>query len=333
MVLRPLPDDEARDLARQVGVLVDPDCLRLLALLASTADYGLTVHRLAEALEEPADRVDDLVQRLLSVDLATVTTNAEGDLTLAPSAAAWMRFAGILGRFGTAVHRTTEPQSPNTTAGHSGPFAFIPGHGADDVPPVVARIAEQLSDRFARTFSPETVSSYVFETYWQLRERAKVERLLPSLTSRFATDRLQALASARGIVARPVPEVLFVCVRNSGRSQMAASILRHLAGEHIRVRSAGSGPSNVIDDVVIEVLDEIGCSVAGEFPKPLTDEVVQASDIVITMGCGDACPVYAGRRYLDWDVPDPQARDIETVRRVRDDVYNRVQALVHELLP
>ncbi len=332
MVLRPLPDDEARDLARQVGVLADPDCVRLLALLASTPDYELTVHRLAELLEEPVDRVDGMVERLLAVDLATVSTDAAGDFMLAPSAAAWMRFAGILGRFGTAVHRTVDLQSPGTAVGQPVPSAFIAGPGAEDAPPVVVRIAEQLSERFARTFSPETVSSYVLETYWQLRERAKVERLLPSLTSRFATDRLHALASARGIVARPVPEVLFVCVRNSGRSQMAASILRHLAGERIRVRSAGSGPSNVIDDVVIEVLDEIGCSVAGEFPKPLTDEVVQASDIVITMGCGDACPVYAGRRYLDWDVPDPQARDIETVRRVRDDVYSRVQALVHELL-
>ena len=130
----------------------------------------------------------------------------------------------------------------------------------------------------------------------QLAERARVSEHLPSLTTRFAEDRLGALAVASGRELRGTPEVLFGCVQNAGRSQIAAALLRQLAGDRVHVRTAGSRPSGQVDPMVVEILDEIGVPVIAEFPKPLTDEVVQAADFVITMGCGDACPIYSGRR-------------------------------------
>jgi arsenate reductase (thioredoxin) len=139
------------------------------------------------------------------------------------------------------------------------------------------------------------------------------------------------LGEADPVSARP--EVLFVCVRNAGRSQMAAALLdRHAAGRVV-VRSAGSAPADAINPAVAAVMAEIGIDLSGEFPKPLTAEAVQASDVVITMGCGDACPFYPGKRYLDWDVEDPAAKDAATVRRIRDDIDARVRGLLAEVLP
>ncbi len=125
--------------------------------------------------------------------------------------------------------------------------------------------------------------------------------------------------------------MLFVCVQNAGRSQIAAALLRHMAGDQVHVRTAGSRPASAIEEVVVEVLDEIGVPLAAEFPKPLTDEVVQAADYVITMGCGDACPIYPGRRYMDWEIPDPAGRPMSEVRTIRGDIEARVEALVQEM--
>ena len=124
------------------------------------------------------------------------------------------------------------------------------------------------------------------------------------------------------------PSVLFVCVQNAGRSQMAAAILRHLAGDRVHVRTAGSDPGSAVRSVVITALDEIGVPIGGEYPKPLTDEVVRAADVVVTMGCGDACPVYPGRRYLDWDLEDPVGLPLAQVRVIRDDIESRVRTLL-----
>jgi arsenate reductase (thioredoxin) len=128
------------------------------------------------------------------------------------------------------------------------------------------------------------------------------------------------------------PEVLFVCVHNAGRSQMAAGLLKRRSEGRIRVRSAGSSPADEINPAVIEVMDEVGVDMSEEFPKPLTDEAVRASDVVITMGCGDACPIYPGKRYEDWTLDDPADEDVETVRRIRDEIDARVQTLISELL-
>ncbi|MEO8261696.1 MAG: metalloregulator ArsR/SmtB family transcription factor [Pseudolysinimonas sp.] len=198
-------------------------------------------------------------------------------------------------------------------------------------PPLLRRIAADLSLRFTGVFSAETVEKYVTESYHLLAQRAKITRHLPSLTSRFAADRLRSLADADGLAVDAIPDVLFVCVQNAGRSQLASAILRSLAGDRVRVLTAGSEPSASIDPLIITALDEIGVPVGGEFPKPLTDEVVRAADFVITMGCGDACPIYPGRRYLDWDLPDPAGLTLAGVRQVRDTIDGHVRRLLAEM--
>jgi len=129
------------------------------------------------------------------------------------------------------------------------------------------------------------------------------------------------------------PEVLFVCVHNAGRSQMAAGLLNHLAQGRIQVRSAGSEPTNQLNPAVVEAMREIGVDVSREFPKPLTGAMVKAADVVITMGCGDACPIYPGKRYEDWELEDPAGKDLEAVRRIRDEISGRVRALLQQLSP
>jgi arsenate reductase (thioredoxin) len=128
-------------------------------------------------------------------------------------------------------------------------------------------------------------------------------------------------------------EVLFVCVHNAGRSQMAAGLVKLRSGGRVHVRSAGSEPGEQINPAVIEAMREIDVDMSEEFPKPLTDEVVRAADVVITMGCGDACPIYPGKRYEDWQLEDPAGKDLDTVRRIRDEIDARVQRLVGDLLP
>jgi protein-tyrosine-phosphatase len=134
-------------------------------------------------------------------------------------------------------------------------------------------------------------------------------------------------------VTGSIPEVLFVCVHNAGRSQMAVALLDRAAKGRVRVRSAGSEPADQLNPTVVEALGEIGLDVTKEHPKVLTDEGVQAADVVITMGCGDACPIYPGKRYLDWDLDDPAGQDLAAVRPIRDEIDRRVRALLDELLP
>jgi arsenate reductase len=129
------------------------------------------------------------------------------------------------------------------------------------------------------------------------------------------------------------PEVLFVCVHNAGRSQMAAALLHHHAAGTVTVRSAGSAPADTINPAVAEAMAEIGLDLSQEFPKPLTTEAVEAADVVITMGCGDACPAFPGKRYLDWDLTDPAGKGVEEVRAIRDEIDQRVRTLLTELLP
>jgi protein-tyrosine-phosphatase len=134
-------------------------------------------------------------------------------------------------------------------------------------------------------------------------------------------------------VTRDVPEILFVCVQNAGRSQMAAGLLDHYADGRVHVRSAGSEPADQIHPHVVEAMAEVDVDISKEFPKPLTDEAVRAADAVITMGCGDACPIYPGKRYEDWEVDDPAGADLEGVRRIRDEISQRVRRLLDEIAP
>jgi arsenate reductase len=196
----------------------------------------------------------------------------------------------------------------------------------------IEQAAHRLADEFAGMFSQETIARYIAESTDLLGE-ARINVFVPVLVHRYTRERLRALAQAEGKIVKEQPEVLFVCVHNAGRSQMAAGLVKLRSQGRIHVRSAGSAPASEINPAVIDAMREMGVGMDEEFPKPLTDEVVRAADVVITMGCGDACPIYPGKKYEDWELDDPAGQDIETVRRIRDEIDARVQRLIDELLP
>ena len=193
------------------------------------------------------------------------------------------------------------------------------------------RLAQDLTVTFSGIFSAETIERYVLESYVALLRTSTVRAHLVTNTIRFATDRLTALAQAKGAIEHPVPEVLFVCEQNAGRSQMAAVLTNALAGGAVHVRSAGSAPSPELNPTVVAAMAEIGLDLNEAFPKPLTDDVVQAADVVITMGCGDACPIYPGKQYQDWALPDPADLPLDEVRVIRDQIKGRVEHLLETL--
>ncbi len=195
----------------------------------------------------------------------------------------------------------------------------------------VERAAEALQREFEGVFSQETIARYLAESTDLLGD-AKINVFVPVLAHRFARERLKALGQAEGVVAKDQPEVLFVCVHNAGRSQMAAGLVKLRSEGRVHVRSAGSDPGEKVNPAVLEAMAELGVDMSEEFPKPLTDEVVRAADVVITMGCGDACPIYPGKRYEDWQLDDPAGQDLAAVRRIRDEIDARVGRLVGELL-
>ena len=217
----------------------------------------------------------------------------------------------------------TSPDDNDGTASRRSPDTVVALH----------RIAADLAYRYDGVFSRETVERFVEDSHQKLATTATVTTFLPMLTERFARDRLLALAQAEGRLAKATPEVLFICVHNAGRSQMAAGWLHHLSGGRVHVRSAGSEPGNSVSPVATEAMAEVGIALTEAFPKPLTDDVVRAADVIITMGCGDACPVYPGKRYLDWDLTDPAGLLLEQVRPIRDEIERRVRGLLTELLP
>jgi arsenate reductase (thioredoxin) len=191
---------------------------------------------------------------------------------------------------------------------------------------------DSLTDEFSGVFSRETIQRYVDESLESL-SGARLAEFVPLFVHRFARERLRALAQVQGKLTKQVPEVLFVCVQNAGRSQMAAALMDLYADGRVHVRSAGSDPADEINPAVAEAMAELGADLEKEFPKPLNDEFVKAADAVITMGCGDACPIYPGKRYEDWELDDPAGKDIEAVRRIRDDIGARVRTLLSELVP
>jgi arsenate reductase (thioredoxin) len=196
----------------------------------------------------------------------------------------------------------------------------------------VRQAAEQLKGEFAGIFSAESIERYIGDSL-DLLGSSRINVFVPVLAHRFTRQRLRALAQAEKLVGKEQPEVLFVCVHNAGRSQMAAGLVSVRSGGRIHVRSAGSTPADEINPAVVEAMAEVGVDLSQEFPKPLTDEVVRAADVVITMGCGDACPIYPGKKYEDWELDDPAGQNLETARRIRDEIDARVQKLVAELLP
>ncbi len=191
--------------------------------------------------------------------------------------------------------------------------------------------AYRLADEFSGTFGHETIERFLTSSWDQLARSATTLNFLPVLAERFARQRLHALARVEGRADAGVPTVLFLCVHNAGRSQMALGWFTHLAGDRAIAWSGGSEPTSEINPVAITAMAEVGIDISNEFPKPWTEEIVRAADAVITMGCGDACPIFPGKRYEDWEITDPAGRDLDTVRRIRDEIVQRVRALLESL--
>jgi protein-tyrosine-phosphatase len=191
--------------------------------------------------------------------------------------------------------------------------------------------AGHLGREFDGTFGKETIERFLHSSYDEFASRAVVLNYLPLLAERFARQRLRALAKVEGKSSDGRPVVLFLCTHNAGRSQMALGFFSYLAGEHAVAWSGGSEPASTINPAAIAAMAERGIDIAGEYPKPWTDEIVRAADVVITMGCGDACPVFPGRRYEEWVLDDPAGLDVESVRPIRDEIERRVATLVAEI--
>jgi protein-tyrosine-phosphatase len=194
------------------------------------------------------------------------------------------------------------------------------------------RVVAALAEKYIGVFATETIERVVFESYASLLRSGTKATSITVFAEKFSRDRLRALATAKGSIAKEKPEVLFVCVQNAGRSQMAMALMASLSNGAINVRSAGSMPASEVSEKTIAVMKEIGLDLSEAFPKPLTDDVVQAADVVITMGCGDACPLYPGKKYLDWDLSDPADLDLDGVRMVRDEIKSLVESLIGDLI-
>jgi arsenate reductase (thioredoxin) len=191
--------------------------------------------------------------------------------------------------------------------------------------------ARNLGDQYSGVFGAETIERFLYSSYDQFASVATVPTFLPLLAERFARQRLRALAKVEGKVQDGKPAVLFLCVHNAGRSQMALGFFQHLAGDRAIAWSGGSEPGKQVNPAAVTAMREVGIDISGEFPKPWTDEVVRAADVVITMGCGDACPVFPGKRYEDWTLEDPAGQDVAAVRPIRDQIERRVRILLGEL--
>jgi arsenate reductase (thioredoxin) len=191
--------------------------------------------------------------------------------------------------------------------------------------------AEGLQRQFAGRLNAETIERSLTDSFDQISAGARLPNWLPLLAKRFAKERLRALVRLEAGTEVTTPAVLFLCVQNAGRSQMAAGWLRHLAGDRVDVFSGGSEPAEELNRGAVAAMAEIGIDISEELPKPWADEIVRAADVVVTMGCGDACPLYPGKRYVDWELDDPAGKDVEQIRPIRNEIGRRVRALLDEL--
>ena len=195
----------------------------------------------------------------------------------------------------------------------------------------LATAAMRLRREFDGVYGTETIERFLHTSYDQFAIHSTIPNYLPLLAERFARQRLIAQARVEGLRHDGRPVVLFLCVHNAGRSQMALGFLLHLAGDRAIGWSGGSEPGTEVNPSAVAAMAERGIDITDEYPKPWTDEVVQAADVVITMGCGDACPIFPGKRYEDWVIEDPAGRTIEEIRPIRDDIERRVRHLLDEL--
>jgi arsenate reductase (thioredoxin) len=191
--------------------------------------------------------------------------------------------------------------------------------------------ARNLRREFDGVFGVETIEQFLATSYDQFAANARIVTFLPLMAERFARQRLKALARVEGKSNDGTPTVLFLCVHNAGRSQMALGWFNHLAGDNAVAWSGGSEPGKEVNQSAVLAMAEVGIDITTEFPKPWTTEIVKAADVVITMGCGDACPLYPGKRYEDWELDDPAGQDIDAVRPIRDEIEQRVRALLVSL--
>ena len=319
----PLSRDDAEYRAGLLSAVADPTRLRMMSIVLTHPAGEVSRGQLAAEVGESQTTISHHLRQLCEADLL-IRERRQSFSYYRPTHHALAELATLLG-----IELPEQPPAPQP----AGRDLSSLDPAATVVHRQLEHIAGQLASRFAGVFSPETVRRYVEESYEMLAARSRIRRFLPSLTASFGADRLTALAKASGKAGGSGSEVLFVCVRNAGRSQMAAGLLSQLAGDRILVRSAGSLPVAVVDPNVIAAMDEVGVYLGGTYPKPLSDEIVRAADVVITMGCGDACPVYPGKRYLDWPIDDPEGRPLATVRRIRDEIDQQVRELLKELLP
>ncbi|MBN9176383.1 MAG: metalloregulator ArsR/SmtB family transcription factor [Microbacterium sp.] len=293
-------DAVVSDATRTASVLADPTRMALLRLM-STADTGrVLVGETSRILGLRQPTVSHHMRRLM--DEGIVTRQPEGRRT-------WYAIA--------------PPHRDRVTA------LLSLADQRPSAPPDLDRVVGDLLVRFHGTLTREKVRRVVSDAHTRLSESTP-HHLLASRTATFAIERIEASLKNR-LHRDPDVTVLFVCVQNAGRSQIAASVLRRLAGPHIRVHTAGSAPADDVRSSIITVLDEVGLSLDGEFPKPLTTEVLEAADIVVTMGCGDICVPRIGATHLDWDIPDPAGLSLTELRTIRNDIDLRVRDLLPRL--
>lgn len=299
--------------AEQVAAMADPLRVTLLGLVLSHPDGQVASKEVATAMGKSLDEMHSHLSALTRVGLLSAAAGVhdpagpEGYATYRPTHDALVRFGGLVTALSSGLGEVGDHER------------------------ILRSIVTTLSQQFEGVVAAETVREFVWESYDLIASRARVRQFLPQLTERFAADRLEALASLEGPGARTGDDVLFVCVRNAGRSQIAAALMRERAGQAVRVRTAGSVPGFRLDPVVQTELARRGIDTLTEFPRPLTTEVVRASGVVVTMGCGDACPVIPGRRYVDWPVADPVGRPVQEVRRIIEDISVRVGRLLVEM--
>lgn len=295
--------------------LADPLRLRALSLIATSASGEVSVCDIAELTDVSQPTVSHHLKVLKDVGL--VTADRRGT---------WVYYS-IAAPYRAAIRALLEGFAPAAVdlAGSSSPV--LDDDEAGDLDPLLNRVADDLAAHFPQ-LEPARVTSVVRDSATALARTAGVRAHLVVLAERFARQRLEDLTRPR----EHAPHVLFVCVANAGRSQLAAALLHRYAGDAVVVRSAGSAPARAVHPAVQPVLEDLGAADEA-FPKPLTDDAVRAADVVVTMGCGDVCPTYPGIRYEDWAVGDPALASPQGVAAIRADIGARVCALVHDLLP
>jgi len=309
----------AAHVAATLKALADPLRLRMLSLIATSPSGEACVWDIATVAEVTQPTVSHHLKVLKDVGVLTSERRATWVFySVAPQAR--RAVTTLLEAFAPAAVGAGERQ-------HETP-------GLTDADALLERMAGELTDRYP-ALGADLVTHIVRESYAALARGAGVRAHLVVTAERFARQRLDDIVRAnRPAEAAHTPQVLFVCVANAGRSQLAAALLRHYAGDAVVVRSAGSAPADDVHAAVRAILADLAADADGSaYPKPLTDDAVRAADVIITMGCGDTCPILPGKRYEDWIVGDPALASPEGVLAIRDELETRVRALLVDLLP